>query len=122
MTNLRKELGLSGEDQAAAYLEKQGLAVIERHFQTRWGEIDLICRHRDNWIFVEVKARTRAARPSALDAVNTTKRKKLVNAALMYMKKHRLEGENMRFDVISIEAGRIEWLPAAYDVPSRYTF
>lgn len=122
MTEARQNLGRQGEDQASVYLQNQGLRIVEKHFQTRWGEIDLIARHKDDWVFVEVKTRTRAARPSALDAITPAKRKRLINAALMYMKKRRLEGENMRFDVISIEADHIEWIPGAYEGSSEYTF
>jgi len=122
MTNAIQDLGRHGEEQAAVYLQNQGLRVVEKHVQTRWGEIDLICEDKGDWVFVEVKTRTRATQPSALDAITPAKRKRLINAALMYMKKHRLEGENMRFDVVSIEADHIEWIPGAYEGSSRYTF
>jgi putative endonuclease len=120
--NSTRQLGERGEKRAAEYLQGQGLRIVEKHFQTRWGEIDLICRHKKDWVFVEVKTRSRAAQPSALDAITPAKCKRLVNAALMYMKKRRLEGENMRFDVVSLEADAIEWIPGAFEASSDYTF
>ncbi len=109
------KLGLWGENEAARYLAGQGLKIIDRHFQTRWGEIDVIARLDDTWIFVEVKTRTASQEPSAADSITLSKQKKMINAALSYMKKYRLEGENMRFDAILIEAGKIEWIPGAFD-------
>jgi putative endonuclease len=120
MTN--QEVGKRGEDQAALYLQEQGLQIIARHVLLPRGEIDLICRHKEDWVFVEVKTRTRISAPSALDAITTTKRKRLIAGALIYMKKHHLEGENIRFDVVTIEDSQIEWLPGAYEAPSQYTF
>ncbi|HVO33695.1 MAG TPA: YraN family protein [Elusimicrobiota bacterium] len=120
---MTESLGRQGEDWAAAYLRRRGIDVVESHFQTRWGEIDLIGRQGDTWIFVEVKTRTRQALPSAADAITPAKQKKLVNAALSYMKKNRLEGENMRFDALLIEAGRVEWIAGAFDASaSPYRF
>src|SRR5438477_2451633 len=91
-------LGLQGEDAAAKYLEERRIKVLDRHYQTRWGEIDLICRDRETWVFVEVKTRTRVSQPSAADVLTVTKQKKMIGAALSYMKKNRLIGQNVRFD------------------------
>jgi putative endonuclease len=118
----RSVVGLLGEDQAAAFLKQQGLRLVSRHFQTRYGEIDLICRDKETWVFVEVKTRTRDTQPSALDAVTRRKQKKMLGAALSYMKKHRLTGENMRFDVVAIVAGNVQWIRNAFEAPSFYTF
>ncbi|MDP2299912.1 MAG: YraN family protein, partial [Actinomycetota bacterium] len=38
----RSEVGKRGEDAAAAYLERQGLDVVERNWRTERGEIDII--------------------------------------------------------------------------------
>ena len=119
----KAETGSQGEDAAARYLEARGLTVKDRHYQTRWGEIDLICRDQDNtWVFVEVKTRTRASHPSALEAITPAKQKKIVGAALSYMKKHRLQNQNMRFDVVAIEGADVEWIAGAFEPVTAYTF
>jgi putative endonuclease len=115
-------LGHWGEDEAARYLTQRGLRVVNHHYQKKWGEIDLICRDGETWVFVEVKTRTSRAEPSAMDSVTLAKRKRLVRAALSYMKWKRLEGCAMRFDLVLIEAGRIEWLSDAFEPPSYYTY
>jgi putative endonuclease len=115
-------LGTQGENAAALYLSQRQLKVVDRHFQTRWGEIDLVCRDHDTWVFVEVKTRTRAAQPSAADAMTPAKQKRLVNAALSYLKKHGLKDQNVRFDVMIIEANRVEWIPDAFQPVQYFTY
>jgi putative endonuclease len=114
-------LGSWGEEEAARYLEKRGLQIVGRHYRQKWGEIDLICRDRRTWVFVEVKTRSSSCQPSALDAVTPRKRQRLILAAMSYMKWKRLEGCPMRFDLVLIEAGQIEWIPNAFEMSSHYT-
>lgn len=47
--------GRLGEGIAADFLERKGYKVLEKNFHTRWGELDLICTHKNEIIFVEVK-------------------------------------------------------------------
>ncbi len=120
--NWERNLGEWGENMATRFLKEKGLRLVERHFQTPRGEIDLICRHRDTLVFVEVKTRTQAYQPSAADALTFAKQKRLIGTALMYLKKNRITNQNVRFDVITIEGDHIEWIPNAFDVPPYYTF
>ena len=117
-----KLLGEWGVEEAAHYLEAHGLRLVDRHYHQKWGEIDLICRERDTWVFVEVKTRRRRSRPSAVDSVTPRKRQRIIRAAMSYMKWKRLEGCALRFDLVLIEAGRIEWIVDAFEPPSRYTY
>ncbi len=114
--------GAQGEDQAAVFLETQGLRIVEKRFLTHHREIDLIARDGDDWVFVEVKARRRAHGISALDAITPAKQKRLVQAALMYMKQNRLIDQSMRFDVVAVESGRIEWIKSAFVPADYYTY
>lgn len=115
-------LGNRGEDQASLYLRKRGLRVVDRQYRQKWGEIDLICRDRETWVFVEVKTRTSLATPSAIDSITPRKRQRIIRAAMSYMKWKRLEGSDMRFDLVLIEAGQIEWIPDAFESSSYYTY
>jgi putative endonuclease len=116
------QLGQSGEDLAARFLPEQGVRIVERRFYTRWGEVDLIGVEGDTWVFVEVKTRSQAYAIGAVDAVHGPKRRRVVSAALSYMKRHALEGEAMRFDVVLIEGRDLEWIPDAFEGPPWYTF
>ena len=116
-----QSLGTWGEDMAARYLVSRGLEVVDRRYRQKWGEIDLVCRDRETWVFVEVKTRTSLYQPSAIDAVTPRKRQRIARAAMSYMKWKRLEGSPMRFDLFLIEASRIEWVQDAFELPSMYT-
>ena len=52
------QLGPIGEDVARKYLEDKGLQFIEANFRTKFGEIDLIMKDDEGYVFVEVKTRT----------------------------------------------------------------
>lgn len=116
-----QSLGVWGEEEAARYLEARGLRVVCRQYRQKWGEIDLICLDGETWVFVEVKTRTSLYEPSARDAITPRKRERIIRAALSYMKWKRLIGRSLRFDIVLIEAGRLEWIPDAFEAPSFYT-
>ena len=52
-----KEIGDRGEDYAAAYLKQHQCIILDRNYRKRWGEIDIIARQKDTYLFVEVKTR-----------------------------------------------------------------
>jgi putative endonuclease len=53
----RRLFGAAGEDLVARILEQRGTAIVARNARTRYGEIDLVCRDRGAYLFVEVKTR-----------------------------------------------------------------
>ncbi|MFE9255930.1 YraN family protein [Streptomyces sp. NPDC006879] len=53
----RRALGRYGEDLAARRLTATGMAVIERNWRCRSGEIDIIARDGDALVVCEVKTR-----------------------------------------------------------------
>jgi putative endonuclease len=117
----RSQTGVDGETLALAYLQKQGLRLVERNYRVargpfrRGGEIDLILRDRDGTlVFVEVRARASVDRGGAAASVTARKRASLVHAARHYLL--RLPAPPpCRFDVVAIDGSRIEWLPGAFD-------
>jgi putative endonuclease len=100
----RKLLGKEGEDRAARFLSKQGYRILERNYRTRSGEIDLIALHQGMVVFVEVKTRTNDAFGAPELAVTPPKQRRLVNAALGYIKHKKLHQVPCRFDVVAISA------------------
>jgi putative endonuclease len=115
-------LGAWGEAEAAQFLADQGLRVIDHDFRQKWGEIDLIARDGSAWVFVEVKTRWSFHDPSAVEAVTRTKQRRIIRAALGYMKWKHLEGVPLRFDLVLIESGQIEWIRDAFEPPPYYTY
>lgn len=104
----RRALGKRGEDEAAAYLARQGYAIIARNWRTRAGELDIIARDGECLVFVEVRTRRigrRAATP-ALGAPeeSVTPRKQLQLATMTdeYLFQMPWDGPK-RIDVVAIE-------------------
>ena len=117
----RSQTGVDGETLALAYLQKQGLRLVERNYRVargpsrRGGEIDLILRDRDGTlVFVEVRARASADQGGAAASVTARKRASLILAAQHYLL--RLPSPPpCRFDVLAIDGSQVEWLPGAFD-------
>jgi len=112
--------GQAGEQAAARHLKRQGLKVLLRNVKVGPGEIDLVCRHQDTLVFVEVKARQVDAleRPSA--AVDRRKRRILLASADAYLKELSHPDVYVRFDVVEVDLEgdhvcAVQWIPSAFD-------
>ena len=119
MSLLRKLLGKSGEDRAAKHLAGLGYRLLERNYRTPQGEIDLIALDGDTVVFVEVKTRTNDAFGAPELAVNPTKQRRMVNAALGYLKQKKLHSMACRFDVVAVggkDAGQVELIRHAFEM------
>jgi ribonuclease HII len=102
------------------YLARKGYQVLERNFQTRTGEIDLIARDGETLVFVEVKKRSTQEFGSAASAVDARKRKHLTLAALEYLSRFPTPVD-CRFDVVALETGpdeatHLEHFPNAFEM------
>jgi putative endonuclease len=114
----RAETGRRAEQQAAALLVSRGLSILERNFRAKVGEIDLVARDKDEVVFVEVRARASAAFGGAAASVGGAKRRKLIKAAQLWLQARGWTGP-CRFDVVALDAGRAEHIPAAFDGSGR---
>ena len=103
MTRHKQRTGRLGEDLAVRHLRRKGYKIIERNFRTRLGEIDIIARHKDQLVFIEVKARKSANYGDPKFAVTARKQRKISMVALAYMKKHDVMGQPARFDVVAVQ-------------------
>ncbi len=96
-----------GEKLAARYLEGLGYAILERNFRYKnLGEIDLICRDKDEVVFVEVKMRGSSDFGMPEDAVDARKLQKIMRVAEIYLSGN----EKWRIDVVVILGTKLEHL------------
>jgi len=106
MTQQRIELGRKGEDAALEYLQAQGMKLVARNYRVRAGEIDLIMRHKNTIVFVEVRTRNKTGHGTAIDSVNYAKRRQIERVARHYLKEHKMSDSIFcRFDVVGITPG-----------------
>lgn len=94
--------GRWAEEQAAHYLEEQGLRLVTRNFRCRLGEIDLIMTDGAVLVFVEVRFRRSDRYGAGFESVTRAKQRKLIAAAGAYLGRHGGAGLPCRFDVISV--------------------
>lgn len=98
----RHETGKIGEEIAVAYLKQNGYQIIERNFECRQGEIDIIAKDKNDLVFVEVKTRSSALYGLPKEAVDKTKKKHIYRSAEYYIYRKHLENYPIRIDVIEI--------------------
>lgn len=116
-----KDVGDDAEAVALEHLLAHGLVLVRRNYRvargprSRGGEIDLVMRERDGTlVFVEVRKRRTADFGGAAGSVSASKQRSLVFAAQQFLR-NLATLPPCRFDVVSIEAGRVQWLKAAFD-------
>lgn len=97
--------GHHGEALAALFLRLKLYRILARRYKTPVGEIDLIASRFGTVVFVEVKARSRAATElQTLESINTSR---IVRAAQYWQMRHpAAAAANCRFDVIFLAPGR----------------
>lgn len=96
-----KELGETGEQIAARYLEEQGCVILDRHYRKDHKEVDIIALDHGELAVVEVKTRTNEDLFTAEQAVDHHKRQNIIRVANNYVRRYH-RTEPLRFDIIAI--------------------
>ena len=108
--------GVDAETRALRFLEARGLTLVERNWRCKGGELDLVMRDGDTLSIVEVRSRARSDYGSALESVDARKQARLVHATRLFLGSHaQFAQSEVRFDVVTIEGGDLQWLKAAFD-------
>ncbi|MCL2052701.1 MAG: YraN family protein [Lachnospiraceae bacterium] len=98
-----RKTGSFYENEAAVWLEKQGVKIVGRNFRCRIGEIDLIARHQNYLVFIEVKYRRSLKSGYPIEAVTFSKQKNICMVADIYRSQKKIpEHQPIRYDVIGI--------------------
>ena len=101
--------GQAAEARALAYLQQQGLQLLERNFSCRCGEIDLIMREQQTLVFVEVRQRSSDQFGGAAASVTAVKQARLWRTAEYFLQRYP-KPPRCRFDLIAIEGGDLSWI------------
>ncbi|MBI1301268.1 MAG: YraN family protein [Alphaproteobacteria bacterium] len=101
------EKGMRAEDAAVDFLQNQKYDILERRYKTKFGEIDLIAKHKakeETLCFIEVK--TRKTVKDGLESITLRTQKRIQQSALFFLSQHpELNDMSMRFDIIVIAQG-----------------
>ena len=103
---MRRRIGQQGEAIAARYLKKLGYRVLVLNARLAGCEIDIVARHGEELVFVEVKTRTSSVSGYPEDSITLQKLAHIERAAHAWLLEY---GEQpWRVDAISVEIGDFE--------------
>jgi len=115
--------GEDAEIACCSYLKSQGLKLIDKNFNSRFGEIDIIMLDKKILVFVEVRYRKNNKFGGALASITPSKQNKLRKTAELYLQKN-TQHQNARFDVVSMSKNTqtnpdkqpytFDWIPNAF--------
>ena len=89
--------------------------VLEYNYRCRRAEIDIVAREGRYLVFVEVKYRKNRKEGSAAEAVDERKKRRIRMGALFYLKEKSCPlSAPVRFDVVSIDEGKIRLFRNAF--------
>jgi putative endonuclease len=112
----RRQTGSLAENSACAFLESQGFEIVTRNFLRRIGELDIVARAGDLLVVAEVRTRASDRFGGAAASVTFGKQRRIVGTTALLLQQYRnLRNCRVRFDVIVVRDGRIEWLKQAFD-------
>ena len=103
MTDERLHFGQEGEKAAVRFLKKKGYRVVEKNYRHKSGEIDIVAEHDQVLVFVEVKSRADGEKGDPLEAVTSSKQRKIAQVAKAFLAQHRIQDRVCRFDVVGIQ-------------------
>ena len=104
MDKYNKIFGSFGEQAAEYFLKKNGYKILERNYNCRFGELDIIAVDDKCIVFVEVKTRSSSKYGSPSLAVNYWKQRHLQLSARYYIDVKHLNNYSARFDVVEVFA------------------
>ncbi len=93
--------GEAAEKACCQFLKKQGLKLVEKNFNCRMGEIDLIMLDTNILAFIEVRFRKNNAFGGAVASITTKKQQKIRRTAELYLQQN-TRYKNARFDVVAM--------------------
>ena len=119
LSNNTKSTGDEAEQLTLNHLIKAGLKLVEQNARSVYGEIDIIMRDGQEWVFVEVRYRRSQHYGGGLESVSYQKQRKLIKTAQHYIQSHQSAlFDSCRFDVVELSgelnAANINWIQDAF--------
>ena len=111
--------GKQAEDIALNHLQQKSFRLLQRNFNCKGGELDLVMMDRDELVFVEVRFRQNDHYGDGIESINSQKQRKLRVAAETWLQRnHHVVFRACRFDVVSVKGNppdfQIEWIDDAF--------
>lgn len=119
MTTRQKVIGNKAENCAYMFLYNQGMRLIAKNYQCRYGEIDLIMRDSTHIVFIEVRYRAKTTFATSLESITPNKAQRIIKTATWFLQEKKLLNRvNCRFDVVGIDLAnnhqQVDWVKNAF--------
>ncbi|MDI6815549.1 MAG: YraN family protein [Dehalococcoidales bacterium] len=99
----RRDTGILGEKLAKDFLKKRGYHIKETNYRCPEGEIDIVAKHKDSLVFIEVRAKRGLEFGSPEESITPAKKGKLRAAVAHYRQTHNNLPQLWRIDVVAVE-------------------
>jgi len=100
------KIGKDGETVACVYLKKKGFKIIERNYQQKWGEVDIVSEKDNKIHFIEVKTVSHPKKGKGFspeENVHLWKRQRLSKTIQTYLSEKNLsDTKEIQVDVICV--------------------
>lgn len=100
---IHNELGMEGEDRAAAHLLAEGYAIRHRNWRFGHKELDIVAEKDRTLVVVEVKTRRDTQFGAPEEALTEEKIFRIITSAEAYVRRYALDLP-VRFDLITVVA------------------
>lgn len=102
MVTEKRKKGQKSEDLVALFLKRDGFTILDRNYNSRSGEIDIVAKKNDVFHFVEVKTIKSGDEGDLAEIVSKQKRRKICLAAISYAKEQNIMERSISFDVATV--------------------
>ena len=99
---------------AAMHYRRRGYNVVDRNWRSPTGELDLVVRFGELYVFSEVKARRTDRFGPAAGAVGVAKQRRIRQLAVEWLRAHDVHAREIRFDVVAITGVDVEVIESAF--------
>ncbi len=102
----RRDTGILGERLARQFLQERNYQIVETNYRCPEGEIDIVARHKDYLVFVEVRTKRSREFGSPEESITPAKKERMRATALHYQQTHDDLPPLCRIDVVAVELSK----------------
>ncbi len=102
----RRDTGIRGEKLARDFLKKRGYRILETNYRCPEGEIDIVAKHKDSLVFIEVRTKTSLEFGSPEESITPAKQARMRATAYRYQQTHNDLPLLWRIDMVAVELNR----------------
>jgi len=99
----RRDTGILGEKLAKDFLKKRGYHILETNYRCPEGEIDIVAKHKDSLVFIEVRTKRSLEFGSPEESITRAKKERMKATAAYYWQTHDNLPPFWRIDVVVVE-------------------